>query len=791
MRGGRRVWATAWVIIMAKKNTAPPSSDAREISRLVAKAREEGEPDAFFGKRRWKRYKLGLRLEITTGSSKASDTWSAVMHNISGGGFGFWSKRQLHEGDVIFVREWSDSSVAEWLPAYVTHSTVGIQGHLIGAVFDSPCPADEGTEAIDSDSTTRHDETPSPSHEDELATSKSSGWQDASLGTRFVVVAVLSGLVGVAVTDLVALASSWGWPVGWLWLVAPLAVCSLTGLAGWVTSRRERKYLRTLRTAVRCLAREGGSSFLLEAAPTCELDGLRREFLDFGARWRRREEDARGQRQKLEELTQIKSNILAIVSHDLRTPLTSILLYAQMLHEELASVVTADQLRFLGIINDECNRLSRLVDDLLEVQRLESDRVNWDMRATDLSETIGNCARVFEAMAASKSIAFSMNCPASLPSTEADADKISQVVSNLLSNAIKYTPAMGEVHLHVEVRGQEIVIRVIDNGPGIPREKWDLLFDRFSQLTDANVANVDGFGLGLYIVKRIVDRHGGAAWLDSKVGRGTEFCVSLPTRELTKGRSIGGGGIPAGSVLICDPDPQLAAMLAQTLRWENYETNVCHSGERLLSQLRGGEVDLVITDLMLPDMNASTFFDGLASLNDRAFRLMIHSYTSDDALFARHGVDSFVQRPATREELLGAVNALLGHGGRNRSSVLVVRAGALDAQTLSECLVDDGHDCHVAEGMVEAAARLAKHAADWLVISEHALSGGWPEIPRLQRAARYKARVVVLCDSIRKRDRRLAEEHGAALIPYSVGEEADVMDILLANETTPIPEPIA
>ena len=128
---------------MANTQQKAEATGVQEVARLVGKAREVGQADAFLGKRRWMRYQIGLRLEVTTGGSAPADTWPAVMHNISGGGFGFWSKRKLEKGDCIFIREWLETRSGEWLPAWVTHCTTGIQGHLVGARFEYACPPDE------------------------------------------------------------------------------------------------------------------------------------------------------------------------------------------------------------------------------------------------------------------------------------------------------------------------------------------------------------------------------------------------------------------------------------------------------------------------------------------------------------------------------------------------------------------------------------------------------------------------------------------------------------------------
>lgn len=635
---------------MQSSNEPRIATDQKEIVRLLSKGRDAGRRDVFPGKRRWARFQLGLPLQIMIGRGQSAETLSAVMHNISGGGIGFWSRRALSVRDQILLREETGSGRADWTPIQVTHCAVGIKGFLIGARFESPCEPDPEFTEESSVSQEEDADTPEPG-----APATRTNLSSLKTKTGFISAAAACG--GAAVMYVCSDMTAQGvWPT-WIPVVSLLGVCIAFGLAGTLIVRGETRFVKTFRTAIHDMATRGDDVSQIAQAPTKELIELRRAFLDLGSHWQRREDDERAQRQKLEELAQLKSNILSIVSHDLRTPLTSILLYAQMLSEEIDSLSDEDRDHFLSIITEECNRLSRLVDDLLEVQRLESDRGRWDMRAQDLSGTIRNCARVFEAIAASKSIDLTVDCPDSLPATEADADKISQVISNLLSNAIKYTPCGGGVHLGVEARTHEIVLRVADTGPGIPRDKWDQIFDRFSQLGDPNVSDIKGFGLGLYIVKRIVQEHGGAAWVDSEVGRGSEFCVSLPTEagaaRTTKDASSEPGTV--GRVLVCDPDPELASVIERTLRLHGFTVRTCHSGCRLLAQLAQGDIDVVVTDVLLPDMDAADILDALGPAGQRSYTVIAHTYADDEEELRNTGVDVVLRRPVSAEELVKTV----------------------------------------------------------------------------------------------------------------------------------------
>src|SRR5262249_1840586 len=158
---------------------------------------------------------------------------------------------------------------------------------------------------------------------------------------------------------------------------------------------------------------------------------------------------------------------------------------------------------------------------------------------------------------------------------------------------------------------------VADNGPGVPREKWDQIFDQFAQVSVNFVREISGVGLGLYIVREIVSRHGGRVWIDSQVGRGSVFFVALPMRSADQSPpsrpEMDDDGRVLAKVVICDADPELAARISHFFRRRHYDVRVAHSGARLLSLIVEHGPDLELTDLLLPDMDAP---DLLAALVD-------------------------------------------------------------------------------------------------------------------------------------------------------------------------------
>jgi signal transduction histidine kinase/DNA-binding response OmpR family regulator len=743
-----------------------------EVAQLATLARECGTPDPYRGKRRWTRYAVGMTLEAKASSDPSAERWQVVTHNISGGGIGFWSKQKLPPRSKVWLREWTRDNSAPWLPALVMHCIMGIRGYLIGARFDDACSPDE----TPGKSSHSNPAVINQGGQDDAGTTAARWWH--SLGAKCALASAAAGIVGL-LSGILVLTQVQPAAIGVDISLASIGIAAaLAGLVGWGVIRGDIRFLNKLQLALRRIARGESARTLGIGAPSKELAQLHGAFMQLETQWREREHSGEARRHKLEELNQVKSNILSIVSHDLRTPLTSILLYAKMLNEELESLARDDQRRFLGIISNECNRLARLVDDLLEVQRLESGRVKWDIQKHDLSETIHECAQVFKSMAFSKSIELELDCPDSLPPVEVDSDKISQVLSNLLSNALKYTPGGGCVRLSAKSNANEILICVADTGPGIPRDKWDQIFGRFTQLSNANTREIAGVGLGLHIVREIVEAHGGAVWVDSEIGQGSEFFVSLPVKRTgPKLDAAPQAESCQGRIVVCDADPQLAAMIAQTLRANQFHVSAVHSGCRLLAQLEQTDAQVVVTDLLLPDVNASELLEALNASKPRPYKLIVHSFAGNGPELRRRGVDVVLQRPATRDDLLQAVHLAMRQQRTRGRTVLVVTTDADQRRLINDLLAKHGHLPIAADRMSEATQRCHVYPLDAILIAEEALRDDWSQLEKLRSVDGETGPVAILCNRAGREKQRRAEANGVQLICGQQQLEREILDL--------------
>jgi len=245
----------------------------------------------------------------------------------------------------------------------------------------------------------------------------------------------------------------------------------------------------------------------------------------------------REQNKRLKELDRMKSELLSMAAHELRTPLTSILGFSEILLKK--KLDKERQNRFLNIINEEAVSLANLIDELLDVSRIESGR-GFKIKKVPfkLREIILKNVDFFQSRTDKHN--FQVNIPSDLTSIEADKNKIDQVMDNLLGNAVKFSPQGGKITVSVEQVNGKVKISVADNGMGIPKKELSHIFGRFYRIDNTFTQGIGGAGLGLAIVKYIVEAHGGKIWVESEVGKGSNFIFTLPIKAANRkpGRKI-------------------------------------------------------------------------------------------------------------------------------------------------------------------------------------------------------------------------------------------------------------
>jgi signal transduction histidine kinase len=227
---------------------------------------------------------------------------------------------------------------------------------------------------------------------------------------------------------------------------------------------------------------------------------------------------------RLGQLDRLKSQFIAIASHELRTPLSLILLYAAILQEQLGEAAETQ----LDAVQRAAMRLKSIIDTMLNLRYLETGRMELAATHFDLRDEANAACEDYEALAGTSDLVLEADLPDDPVAIYADREKLRVVLDNLISNAVKFTPTGGRVQVSVCKQGDEVELSVADSGVGIPVEELERVFERFYQIESHLTRRHGGMGLGLSIVKELVELQGGRVWAESEPGRGSRFVVVLP-----------------------------------------------------------------------------------------------------------------------------------------------------------------------------------------------------------------------------------------------------------------------
>jgi signal transduction histidine kinase/HAMP domain-containing protein len=379
-------------------------------------------------------------------------------------------------------------------------------------------------------------------------------------------------------------------------------------------------------------------------------------------------------------LERAKSEFVATASHELRSPLTSIKGFVELL-EHSSDGMSDRQREFIEIILKSTDRLVELVNDLLDVARIEADHVEINRRPIDLGEIVHEVVELFIPRVEGKHQHLTSYVAPALPPAMGDAGRIRQIVANLVTNAHLYTPEGGTIHVGVEPDRAWLQITVEDSGVGMTEEETERIFDRFYRAGNRTSSN-PGTGLGLSIVKSLVDLHFGQITVESEPGRGTVFRVRLPAAVPGLDSPAAREAIRGRNVLVVDDEPEIAELIASQLSALDVETTVALSGAEALERLRTERYDAVTLDVLMPEMDGFEVLRQIRSDRDLAsIPIVFVSVFSGRQELAGEWV---VPKPIDANELRDVLGAAVSAG---RSRVLVV--GREELQTVLEPALDE------------------------------------------------------------------------------------------------------
>ena len=311
-----------------------------------------------------------------------------------------------------------------------------------------------------------------------------------------------------------------------LWASTLLMVAIVIGIAIWMASLLTHR-ITAMISGIHAF-QQGDRTRRLDTRSTDEIGELSRSFnhmADSVEESFKRLEEAK---EKAEAASRQKSAFLATMSHELRTPLNGILGFAELLRYELEN---PEHRSYIDIIEQSGSHLLNLVNEILDLAKIESGEMRFNQVATPLASLITDCAASHQVSAQAKGLTFELNLAPDLPlAVSTDPTRLCQILNHLLSNAVKFT-ATGQISLIVTQREHEITFAVRDTGPGIPPENHEIIFEKFHQLANFLTREQGGAGLGLALVKQLAEHMGGRVTLDSEVGVGSTFAVHLPLNQ--------------------------------------------------------------------------------------------------------------------------------------------------------------------------------------------------------------------------------------------------------------------
>ncbi len=380
------------------------------------------------------------------------------------------------------------------------------------------------------------------------------------------------------------------------------------------------------------------------------------------------------------EMDLLKDEFISTVSHELRTPLTSIRGSLGLLSSGVIGTLDPKAQNLLRIAVTNTDRLIRLINDILDLERMQSGRAPLQLRRCSLAELAQQAIETMRTLADQSTVHLELITPASAAPGDAlffdgDSDRILQVLTNLISNAIKFSPAESTVRIHVEALQDSILLKVSDEGRGIPHDKLDSVFDRFGQVDPADARQKGGTGLGLAICRSIVQQHAGSVWAQRNLGPGSTFYVMFPrtarsSDPVTPLALVERG---EGSILVCDDDSGIRTVVSEHLTRQGYTVLQASSGQEAIEVATAHPLEAILLDMYMPGLSGWETLQQLRDSPTTAGVPVVVLSVLSPALRNQFTGDAqgWVQKPFNENLLFAELARVLGPGNGPAQVLLV------------------------------------------------------------------------------------------------------------------------
>ncbi|OOF13056.1 histidine kinase [Salinivibrio sp. MA427] len=458
-------------------------------------------------------------------------------------------------------------------------------------------------------------------------------------------------------------------------------------------------------------------------------------------------------------IEQMKNEFISTVSHELRTPLTSVSGALGLTLSGKLGDIPEKVKNLLKTAHRNSERLAHLINDLLDIEKIATGKVNLDMEVQPLQPILEQAVDENRAYGAERHIRLALNSEITRQNVKVDEQRLKQVLANLLSNAIKFSPDGGTVTVEAASTDNDITVSVTDQGPGIPEDFHHKIFQRFAQADSSDTRQKGGTGLGLAITQQLVTRMGGTIDFETTVGEGTRFFFSLPiispiekASSTASPKNTDGSSNESPKILVVEDDPDIASLLRIMLENAGYRVAICHTGAEALESIEAGNWDLISLDLMLPDVSG---LDIIRRLKKQAATadipiVVVSAKVNRSQLELNVETDNiaWLAKPIDHQKLIDLVRHQLSQG--DCPKILHVEDDA-DLHDVLSAMVGDHLSLERAGTLADAKRLLKQHAYDAVLLDIGLPDGsGWDLIPDIESAQPGAAIIILSGEDIGK-----------------------------------------
>lgn len=449
------------------------------------------------------------------------------------------------------------------------------------------------------------------------------------------------------------------------------------------------------------------------------------------------------ERKKSERL---KNEFVSIVSHELRTPLTSIRGSLSLLAGQMAHDLSPRIKNMVEIAHKNSERLVMLVNDILDIDKIESGKMVFDLKPTDLVTLTEQAIEAHQVYAAQFGVSFTLDTHVAKARVNADADRLMQVLANLFSNATKFSPPNSTVRVAIARSGSNIRVSITDQGPGIPPEFHSRIFQKFAQADSSATRQKGGTGLGLSISKAVVERHGGKIGFETEANVGTTFFFELP--EFVEEEMTYGGMQNKPRILICEDTPDLATMLSLMLTYSGFNTDIAYNTSQARQFLASNRYAAMTLDLVMPGQGGLDFIRELRSHErTRHLPVVVVSAIAQQGREELEGgafeVADWLDKSVEHQQLVAAIQRAIAHRATDRPRILHVEDDT-DIFEVLTAMLQPVADTRLARSLNEATRLLEQEPFNLIILDVGLPDGSGLELlPLLHNPTRPPIPVVI------------------------------------------------